>query len=162
MQWNAAYIHPSTIDINPLTNYDDFLLHFDECKIASDDTPLLRTTDICSLLLSSSYHPIAKLYDRHPHINDWYYIFYGSDQKSQKNPLHTQNFIINAILPEITHAGGVVVVRGGPADGNWTKNDYVDANQLATTCWWYYRSGVSVTDEFGQREFQRWLSSTSF
>ncbi|KAI0312259.1 hypothetical protein OF83DRAFT_1067511 [Amylostereum chailletii] len=129
----------------------DFLLHMDLCDLCTDDSGNIADSEFADVLLSDKFKPVANFFDRNPRMVNWYYTLYALDAHAGTSP--AKNTVASSVVegPAAKITGPAIVVKNGPMD-NWASIDTVISEvDLAQTLWWYYKSGVSVQEVFGER-----------
>lgn len=115
----------------------------------------VSTSSFKDLLGSPSGVCFTNVYDRDVRVDEWYYAFYHIPNGSPDQP----NPIADVVKPNgcAPINGPVLVVLNGPDDGMWEVTQKLRIDDVARSIWWYFKSGNTVGDIFGQRELRRYL-----
>ncbi|KAI0055903.1 hypothetical protein BV25DRAFT_1842674 [Artomyces pyxidatus] len=144
----------------PFQNRDNLQAHLRTHSVPITQLTSSLSTIMLGLLHDANAYCFREVYDRDPSVHTWYYAWYcaATMSVSADQPVNSiATFFQKEQLPSIR--GPVVVIKSGPIDyaTSWSSCSSLSAEHLARTIWWYFKSGNSVQDVFGEREFMRYL-----
>lgn len=145
-----------------MSTLEDLIAHVSPCDVKFSPDGSIHSDTFNDILGVPEGVFLVNIYDRTPLVADWYYSLYGIPTSASSSDYdRSPNPIVTTVMPKGSQpaTGPVLVVLNGPAEGLWEVRETVDEVKFARTIWWYFKSGSDVSQVFGEREFQRFLSS---
>ncbi|KAI0057501.1 hypothetical protein BV25DRAFT_1812315, partial [Artomyces pyxidatus] len=144
--WNAAILradslHPNGVQVNGL---DDIRHHLDLCHVESKPEDPLSQEDLDAILGPGRHAHLCNFYDRTPFVYEWFYSAFHVSEPAPSRPKNAVAAVFARQGVEVVH-GSVLIVKNGPAGGEWVRDVQIDADAVARTLWWYHRSGNTVS-----------------
>jgi hypothetical protein len=112
-----------------------------------------------SMLSSHRVGVIGKVYDRNPDIITWYYEIFVVEKEDIRTLSGQRNKVVeNIVVKKHTPVyGPVLLIKNGPAGGDWSSSPEVDVEDVARMIWWYMRTGRDPAVVFAERELERFM-----
>lgn len=112
---------------------------------------------IADILGAKEIEEVRRFYDRHPQVDGWYYRCYAEVSDKVNSVAAVEGSLGDILRLKVT-TGCLVIVKDGPADGNWVSHG-ISVESLARTLWWYKKSGNDMAQVAGEREYARFIKS---
>ncbi|KAI0043918.1 hypothetical protein FA95DRAFT_1608989 [Auriscalpium vulgare] len=151
---------PARPNDHPLSSLNAVRMHIKPLNIELDSNgnPTARAMQVALGPGLATF--FRELYHRDPAQISWYYTVYGLHRREQVDRSLTFNTLANRIVQVGGFQGPALVVKGGPVEmkGDWLNADWMTVDALATTLWWYHRTGQRTEQIAGERALARYIT----